>query len=336
MKNIFSKLGLKVKKPKLKSGKSDIHLPFSRSADKKSFQERPSSDNRFKKTMIGLQADKPAADHPTKSSGGDPLCCPECQYPLRVEPSKASPCPNCGFTGKQNHIEDTVYDLGKTMAVSSLDSANDIIEEFKFKLIEESSKSEIKIQSEEPELTLNRGHLDPTNMSISSDQHVLIKFRNNKIFIEDVSSNGSTFLQVRNIMMIQPGIRIVLGNKIYLFNLPDQIKTPDADKATRKFGDFDLHQFEEAKGFALIDEKSGKRIVFNEQRVIVSRSNLDTNNNTISGSRHAEFHFENGCWHIKDLSSTGATFIQVKTEYQLENNIKLIIGNKVFRFEYDL
>ena len=137
--------------------------------------------------------------------------------------------------------------------------------------------------------------------------------------------------------MIQPGIRLILGNKICLFNLLDQpVKSPDADKATRKFGGFDMNVQEGARGFTLIDEKSGKRIEFNEQHVIVNRSNLDTTNNTISGSRHAEFHFENGCWYLKDLSSTGATFMQVKTEYQLENNIKLVIGNKVFRFEYDL
>ena len=68
----------------------------------------------------------------------------------------------------------------------------------------------------------------------------------------------------------------------------------------------------------------------------MNRSNLDAGNSTISGSHHAEFSYENGDWYIKDLSSTGATFVQVKTEYQLENNIKLIIGNKVYRFEYDV
>lgn len=338
IKDLLSKIGLMPKKPKITPGKSDIHLPFSRSGDDKRVHERSPSDNNVKKTMMGIQAEKPITDHPTRSSTGDPLCCPECQYPLRVEPSKSSPCPNCGFSGRNSNQEDTVYDPRKTMAVSSLDAINDPgIQEFKFRLIEEASHSEIKIQSDEPELILKRSHLDPDNMSISSDQHVLIKFRLNKIFIEDVSSNGSTFLQVKNTLMIQPGIRLVLGNKICLFNLLDeQLKLPDADKATRRFGGFDLNKQEGSKGFSLTDEKTGKRILFNDQHVIINRSNLDTSNNSISGSRHAEFNFENGCWYLKDLSSTGATYIQVNAEYQLENNMKLIIGNKVFRFEYDL
>jgi len=337
MNKILSKLGLTPKKPKIKPGKSEIHLPFSRSGDDKRSHDRIQPDSQAKKTMVGIQADRPLGDHPTKSSSGDPLSCPECQYPLRVQPSKSSPCPNCGFLGSRGNKEDTVYDPGKTVAVSSLDTTNDPgIQEFKFKLIEESSNSEIKIESEDPEVILNRSHLDPNNMSISGEQHVLIKFRLNKIFIEDASSNGSTFIQVKNIMMIQPGIRLILGNKICLFNLLDPtLKSPDADKATRKFGGFDLNVQEGASGFALVDEKSGKRIEFIEQHVIVNRANLDTGNNTISGSRHAEFHFENGCWYLKDLSSTGATFVQVKTEYQLENKMKLVIGNKVFRFEYD-
>lgn len=338
MNKILSKLGLAPKIPKIKPGKSEIHLPFSRSGDDKRSRDRMQSDSQTKKTMVGIQADRPLGDHPTKSSSGDPLSCPECQYPLRVLPSRSSPCPNCGFSGNRDNQEDTAYSPGKTMAVSSLDLINDTgIQQFKFKLIEESSNSEIKVESEDPELILNRSHLDPNNMSISGEKHVLIKFRLNKIFIEDVSSNGSTFIQIKNSIMIQPGIRLILGNKICIFNLLDPTaKSPDADKATRKFGGFDLNVQEGARGFALIDEKSGKRIEFIEQHVIVNRANLDTGNNTISGSRHAEFRFENGCWYLKDLSSTGATFIQVKTEYQLENNIKLIFGNKVFRFEYDL
>lgn len=333
---LLSIIGMKPKKPKIKQGKTDIHLPFSRSGEDKRVQDRNPQDSNAIKTKIGLQAEKPIIDYPTKSSSGESLSCPECQYPLRVEPSKSSPCPNCGFSGNNQNPENTVYNPRKTMTVSSLDALNDMeIQEFKFKLIEEASQSEIKIQSDESELVLNRSHLDPNNMNISSEQHVLIKFRLNKIFIEDVSSNGSTFIQVKNSIMIQPGNRLVIGNKIYLFNLlQEQLKSPVDDKATRRYGD--MNNQEGSKGFALTDEKSGKRMVFNDLHVIINRSNLDTSNNSISGSRHAGFDYEDGCWYLKDLSSTGATFIQVNDEYQLESGMKLIIGNKIYRFEYDL
>jgi hypothetical protein len=337
MKNFFSLLGFKSKRSKISPGKPDIKLPFSRSSGDSSMYDKPSAGGKANKTMAGMQQGKPGGSHPTKSSAGEVLCCQQCQYPLRVEPSRSSPCPNCGYSGLEGNQANTVFNMGKTMAVSGLEEAGDQgIDEFKFKLIEESSKSEIKIQSEDPEVVLNRDYLDPGNMSISGTQHVLIRFRDHKMYIEDVSSNGSTFLQVKNTMKIRQGSRLVLGNKICLFNVSEQNqKSPDADKATRKMGGFELNQRESLKGFELIDDKTGKKAVFAEEHVIVNRVNLDTGNNTISGSRHAEFNFENGNWYIRDLSSTGATFIQVASEMQLEDNVKIIVGNKVYTFAYD-
>ncbi len=336
MKNILSIFGWKPKSPKPKPGKPEIRLPFSSGNDKRQ-QDRPASHADSGKTQVGIQVNRPSSDSPKARKGNSILSCPECKYPLRVEPSRSSPCPNCGFLGDRNDQTDTAINLGKTIPISGLDSLIEPgVEEFKFKLIDESTKSEIKVQSEDRELILNRDHLDPTNTSISSEQHLLVIFRNNKIFMEDVSTNGSSFIQVTGFMMLKPRIRIILGNKTYLF---DSVENPERntakDRASRKFEGNELSS-KEPKNLVLIDEKSGEKKTFHEQHVMVNRTNLDTSNNTISGSRHAEFTFQNGNWYIKDLSSTGATFLQITTQQQLDNNIKLIIGNKVFRFEYDV
>jgi pSer/pThr/pTyr-binding forkhead associated (FHA) protein len=320
MKKIFGK-GSNTQDQRLKETSADIRLPFRRSSD-----EPSAPDIQLKKTIIGRQSDLSFQNEVPNS-----LKCIECQYPLIAEPSKSSPCPNCGFSGTER--EEPKPDARKTIAVNGLEmTAGQALETFKIKLIDEATKSEIKIQSDEPELYLNRSHLDPTNGSISGGKHILLKFKNNGIYIEDVSSNGATFLQVKDVMTITTGTRMVLGNKIYLFNA-EPVSNEFYDKKTLRLGSFDVAGM--SKGFNLTEEKSRRNWVFNENSQILSRSNLDINDNTLSSAKHAEISYTNGNWCIKDLSSTGATYIQITSEYQLAPNQKLIIGNKIFRFEYD-
>jgi len=320
MKNIFGFLGFKPKKPKTSMGRPEIRLPF--------------SDGKSKKTMAGLQPEKPAPNRPTQGPLGGILNCPECRYPLRVEPSKSSPCPNCGYSGSKP--ENTVFNAGKTMAVSGLEEIEiQGLNELRFKLIDESNKSELKIQSDDPEVMLNRDYLDPGNMSISGEQHVIFKLKNRQTLIRDVSSNGSTFIQVKAPTPLVSGTRIVLGNKICLFTVRNKDQKAASENATKKMGGIDFKQQGSDNSFELKDDKSGRTMSFSESHVVVNRVNLDTGNNTISGSRHAEFTYENGTWLIHDLSSTGATFVQLTAEKPLEDNTKIIIGNKVYTFMYD-
>ncbi len=321
MKNIFSLLGFKSRKPKAGFNRPDIRLPF--------------SDSKSKKTMAGLQPERPVApNRPTRDTAGESLICPKCQYPLRTMPSKSSPCPNCGHSGIQ--YENTVFNAGKTMAVSGLEEIQITVkDEINFKLIDEATKSELKIQSEDTEVMLNRDYLDPGNMSISGEQHVLFRLKNGHMYLEDVSSNGSTFIQVKNTMPVTSGSRLVLGNKVCQFMIPGMNKKSASENSTRKIAGMDIDQNRLSVGFELRDEKSGSTLSFSEPHVVVNRVNLDTGNNTISGSRHAEFTFENGIWTIHDLSSTGATFIQITSETLISDNTKIIIGNKVYTFVFD-
>jgi hypothetical protein len=229
----------------------------------------------------------------------------------------------------------TIFDSGKTISINSLNQESDELQEFKFKFIKEDNNSEIEIQSpDETEVILNRSHLDANNSTISSEQHVIMKFKNRKVYIEDVSSNGSSFIQAKNKMMIQNGSRLVMGNKIYIFSISGNLPDVDISNITRKFGEFDLKVSQTGSGFNLTDEASGKRISFDKTYMILNRSNLDPGNNSISSSRHAEFGFNNGEWYVKDFSSNESTFVQLKSEQLLENKIRIIIGNKIFRFEY--
>ena len=54
---------------------------------------------------------------------------------------------------------------------------------------------------------------------------------------------------------------------------------------------------------------------------------------SISGQEHAKFAFEDGKWYLTDQSSNGATFIQVKGKIELEEDAKILIGNKIYTFK---
>lgn len=333
MKKQYGKQGSFFKKIFSGGKKSDVNLPFSnsRGGNKQRKNLRKGYDSR--KTQIGIQSDNPSRIGSNKDSKDEIETCPKCQYPLRVKPDSSSPCPNCGYTG--NSIK-TVIDSGKTILISSLDQETGEAQEFKFKIIKEDDKSEIEIQSpDEMEVTLNRNHLDPENITISSDQHVIMRFRNRKIYVEDVSSNGSSFIQAKNKMLIQNNTRVVLGNKIYIFNQSSVPQPSNGQNRTRKFGEFNLDMSkQEGSGFSLTDEANGKHLNFDSLYLIINRSTLDPGNNSISSSRHAEFEYNNGQWFVRDLSSNQSTFVQIKGEQFIENKIRIILGNKIFRFEY--
>jgi uncharacterized Zn finger protein (UPF0148 family) len=327
MKNPFKRKGFATKPVKVPTPKSNINFPFSQpgnQSDNNNFQK--SSED--KKTRIGRQPDMPFG----AKKGNDNLSCPKCQYPLRIEPSGSSPCPNCGFMGTAG-LHDTLSDSKKTEAINNLNFQNEQeLSSFRFKMISESSGSELKIESEENEMVLNRDHLDPNNNSISSKEHVLVRFRDGKIFFQDVSTNGSTFIQVINKMLINPGIRIVLGNKVFLFSSGQTMQAADSSKATRQINDVNLDK-NTNNDFVLIEETSRRKIPLIQGVNLLNRNNLDPGNASISGNKHAILDFIDGKWYLSDLSSNAATFIQCKTEQKMADKTRVIIGNIIFRFE---
>ena len=207
----------------------NVHLPYSNRAEKRIERQQTPSDHDPKKTQIGRQDGFP---FPSQQDSTNSLVCAKCAYPLRVKPQSSSPCPNCGFTGD---IGNTRSDSGKTMAVSSLDENRTEIHEFVFYLIREYDDAEIKVESsEEDELILNRNHLDPGNNTISEEQQVKISFREQHVYVQDLSSNGSTFIQARNAMLLETDTRIVAGNKILRFIPAGSTHATEPSNETKK------------------------------------------------------------------------------------------------------
>ncbi|HBE43474.1 MAG TPA: hypothetical protein DDW27_20200 [Bacteroidales bacterium] len=330
MKNPFKKKFNIGKKPKIAQPKSPVKFPFSQPGMKGNNDDNDFKPPEVKKTMIGRQPDLPYKPE----MKNDTLICPVCQYPLRIEPSSSSPCPNCGFMGTGGQ-HDTVSDSKKTRSITDLDlNTGQKLSSFRFKLISESKGHEFKIESDENEIVLNRDHLDPENATISSKEHVCARFRDGKIFFQDVSTNGSTFIQVKDKINLMPETKIVMGNRIFLFSGGEPAKDSPSGKVTQQ-----IRMVGNDTGgtgnFVLIDENSGRKILLNQGLNILNRSNLDPGNNSISGSRHATLEFMEGIWILTDFSSNEATFVQCRNEYLMTDKTRVIIGNIIFRFEFE-
>ena len=324
MRNIFNRFRGK-KRLRRPSSKPRINTPYER--PEKQDHSGKGRSSHGKKTLV---RNKPGETF-NESGAGNELICPQCQYHLRTEPSVSSPCPNCGFVGDGN-VHVTQSDR-KTVVVSNLDLNSDPeMSEFHFDLVSESSGSKIRIESEDPELTLNRDHLEPGNNTISANQHVLIKFHEGRVFLSDVSSNGATYIQVSEQSGLLPDTKIVIGNQIYTFK---QKMTGDAGQggSTRTLNFGGIQEGNDTNQFELVEDKSGKKVKLAAGINTLNRSTLDPGNSSISSKEHVRLEYINGQWFISDVSSNHATFIQVRTESELKNGIKLIVGSTVFTFE---
>ncbi|MGK7397172.1 MAG: FHA domain-containing protein, partial [Candidatus Cyclobacteriaceae bacterium M3_2C_046] len=313
MKNPFKRFGRK-------KSTSKVNIPWK--------DQKGGGEENLKKTMVGQRPQD--------------LSCSQCEYPLIASPSQASPCPNCGFAGNQQ--EPVNYDSGKTMDLNQINMGPSssrtnqyhapAATSFRFKLIVEPSGEDILIEGDENEVILNREYLDPGNSSISSEQHILIRLASQQFWLSDLSSNGSTFIQAKSRTLLQDGCRVVLGNKLLKFAGGGSGNMPVDDGKTKMFGQFNMAPQFSSGQLTLIDEMTHQTYSFQERQVSIKRDDIEPGNHSISSRQHALFEFEGGNWFLTDQSSNGATFVQVMRDTPLQNRQKMLLGNRIFRFEY--
>lgn len=77
----------------------------------------------------------------------------------------------------------------------------------------------------------------------------------------------------------------------------------------------------------------GKKSLLFEGNTSLNRQNLDQNNQSISKDDHAIIDFKDNKWILRDVSSNGATFIQVTQPAEIKDKDLIMIGNVIYRFE---
>jgi hypothetical protein len=77
-----------------------------------------------------------------------------------------------------------------------------------------------------------------------------------------------------------------------------------------------------------------KELHFNEHQVVLNRDKIDKFDSSISTEKHVEITHRDGRWFLKDVSSNGATFIQVKGEVEITDGSLIKLGHfKIFQFK---
>ncbi len=167
------------------------------------------------KTMRGKPADDAAWDQPMGNAhkADSAIRCPSCGfYPLRSMPVAGNGCPNCGYEG--GSMAEAEEGTARTVKLGEMKIGENSP---MIRLKDESSGKIIELSGRE--IPLNRQILEPGNASISGSSHAILSWEDGKLLIEDKSSNGATFVQVKGRMEIAKGDRIVLGNKIYTLEI---------------------------------------------------------------------------------------------------------------------
>lgn len=320
MKNIFKR---NWKKKSTDSDQQKVSKPWE--------ENREHHDNQSRKTAKGVPAELPPWDRKS-------ISCPRCSYPLMSPISTTTPCPNCGNTGVEVALEQKTRLVDQMMEHKVPIQVHDLPFSNKCRLIEEPHgriKKEIGAkESGITEIVLNRKHIDPTNTTISSEKHILLKNQDGKWYVRDLSSNGATLMQVLEKQVLSSDARLALGNKFFRFvsSRGVQQKVADPNK-TMVFGQFGMASGGDTQ-YTLVDELTQRSIPLEGNSVILHRENLDPANYTISSKQHVKLEYAGSSWYITDLSSTQSTYVQVMHEQLLRDKVKLIIGNMIFRFEY--
>lgn len=320
MKNIFKR---NWKKKEAEAFQQRVSKPWE--------ENREYDENQNKKTAKGIPADLPPWDRKS-------ISCPRCSYPLISAISPTTPCPNCGNTGVEVALEQKTQLVDQMIDYQAPIQAVNLPYSTKCRLIEEPHgriKKEIGAkESGVTEIVLNRKHFDPTNTTISSEKHILLKNQDGKWYIQDLSSNGATLMQVLEKQVLSSDTRLALGNKFFrlVSSRGAQQKVADPNK-TMVFGQFSMASGGDIQ-YTLIDELTQRHIPLEGNSVILHRENLDPGNYTISSKEHVKLEYTGSSWYITNLSSTQSTYAQVMHEQLIKDKVKLIIGNMIFRFEY--
>ncbi|GAA4438809.1 hypothetical protein GCM10023188_34620 [Pontibacter saemangeumensis] len=85
----------------------------------------------------------------------------------------------------------------------------------------------------------------------------------------------------------------------------------------------------------LVDIATNKAVEFEGEDVVLNRANLNPSDQSISSGQHVQLVKEKGTWHVSDLSSNHATFIQVTDKVAVEAGTHILIGNRIYRIELD-
>ncbi|CAN5587206.1 hypothetical protein BH23BAC1_BH23BAC1_25440 [soil metagenome] len=134
--------------------------------------------------------------------------CPYCNYyPLKSPVSIDQPCVNCRKTGE---IEEKK--ASGTRSFNNTDFWGPVHQAATLTLMNMQTKQNLKFEGDEH--ILGRERISPNDQSLSKE-HVKFTHEDGQWFLEDISSNGATFIQVTEKVPVGSETMVVLGKNYY-------------------------------------------------------------------------------------------------------------------------
>lgn len=200
----------------LKCTKCNAPLDGSMANNYQSMNQEPvSSANMLKKTVREVGGNV--------SSPSDEMNCPRCGYPI-AEGMRI--CPQCGSSinaqvAPRNEIpafhgQQKVSPMMGTVN-SWVQPENGSFCSLKMVAWANEANQYAPVTYSGNPIVLNRQNTDPNNQTITSKEQAVLTFKDGDWYIEDHSSQHTTFVQVRGSVKLQPGDIIALGNRLFEF-----------------------------------------------------------------------------------------------------------------------
>ena len=142
--------------------------------------------------------------HDSKSSGANSQKCAKCGTELSPD---ANFCHKCGQEIRGKQQTENPWSNPKQHVFFTLKRITWPNEVISYEPVPYSGQTVI----------LNRSNTDPNNYTITSKEQARITYENDSWFLEDLSVQETTLLQVRRKIKLEPGDKIILGNRTFEF-----------------------------------------------------------------------------------------------------------------------
>ncbi len=81
------------------------------------------------------------------------------------------------------------------------------------------------------------------------------------------------------------------------------------------------------------EEVTYSPVTYSGETIVLTRSNTDANNNTITSREQAALVYDDGEWYIENRSTLQTTYIRVRGRVKLTKGDIIVLGNREFEFK---